>query len=175
MPRGATRLGPIYLLTPTEAYARRGGGVAHAWRSEGLLWRANEPWVRGQGPLPGSLNHATRDYSSVDEALQRSALMTTDDWPARYIGTLAQAFRHDAHVAANWDWCVVARAVGVVEAAAIAAIAGDDDFEGSGERIPPRERFAQQVRLRPNHLVALLARVEPEARAFGLALAANVN
>lgn len=175
MPRGATILGPIYMVTPTDAYARRDGGVAHAWRYEGAPWRANEPWMRGQGPLPDSMSHATRDYSSLEEALQRSALMTTDDWPARYVRTLAKALRHHAHVAANWDWRVVARAVGIVEAAAIAAVAGDDDFEGSGVRVPPRERFANQVSLRPNHLVALLARADPEARAFGLALAATVN
>jgi len=117
MPRGATKLGPIYLITPTDAYARRGPGVAQAWRYDGGLWRANEPWLRGQGPLPDSRSHATRDYSSLDEALHRSALMTTDDWPARFVKTLAQAFRRDAHVAANWDWTVVARAVGVAGAA----------------------------------------------------------
>ena len=175
MPRGATTPSPIFLLSPTDAYARRGGGVAYAWRSEGGLWRANEPCVRCQGPLPDSTSHATRDYSSVEAALQRSALMMTDDWPARYVKTLAQALHHHAHVASHWDWRVVARAVGVVEAAVIAAVAWDGDFEGSGARIRPRERFAQQVRLRPHQLVALLARVEPEARAFGLALAAQVH
>ncbi len=173
MSRRATTLGPIYLLSPRDAYARRGEGVAYAWRSEGGRWRANEPCVCCQGSLPDSTSHATRDYARVEEALQGSALMPTDDWPVRYVETLVQAFHHHAHVASDWDWRVVARAVGVVEAAAIAAVAWHGDFEGSGTCLPPRERFAKQVPLRRTHLAALLARVEPEARAFGLALAAT--
>lgn len=48
---------------------------------------------------PDSMSQGAQDYSSLEEALQRSGLMTTDDWPARHVRTLAQVFRQHAHVA----------------------------------------------------------------------------
>lgn len=78
-------------------------------------------------------------------------------------------------VAAYWDWTVVAAAVGVEDAASIAAVARDDDHNGEDTRVPPRQRFREQVTVTADQLVNLLSHERAAVREFALELAAALE